>query len=247
MSAHVIVYRITEETERESSVQEAMTEAEWQRLRGAGARHVARRCAALGRGLLRRELGRYLGCSPGRVELAHGVQGKPYLASLTTHCHFNLAHGGDRVAIAVSDAAPVGVDVEWRGRRARVDALASSYFGAEERAQLSAVAREERIYRFFQLWTIKEGVTKALGESLWSTLAAIEVVDRDPVAARLRLSGRAKAASPMQWCHWDLGDEHSLAFAELTAEESGPAAFQATPDGEPEPLTAAPDLRGGQL
>jgi 4'-phosphopantetheinyl transferase len=244
MGARIIVYRVTEETEREPSVQEAMTEAEWQRLRAAGARRGARRCAALGRALLRRELGQYLGCSPGRVDLARGAQGKPYLASPRAYCHFNLAHGGDRVAIAVSDAAPVGVDVEWRGRRARVDALANGYFGAAERAHFIGLSLDDRIYRFFQLWTVKEGITKALGESLWWTLAAIEVIDPYPVAAHLRLSGPAKAASPMQWCHFDLGDEHSVGFAELAADQRAPEAFQAKAGSEPVPLTTEPDLRG---
>lgn len=203
----------------------------------------ARARATVARGLLRLELGERLGCAPGAIRFALGPAGKPALAAGDA-CHFNVSHSHGRVVVAVAPEAPVGVDVEWRERRTRIDALARQCYATNERAGLEALPGGARRYRFFQLWTLKEAVTKALGRGLWGTLAGIRI-DAPPAGpAELRLDGALGCEDPVGWWHFDLGAGYSLALAHLADDATLPHVCHITPDGERAPWPREADLAG---
>ena len=83
--------------------------------------------------------------------------GKPYLADQTGS--FNLSHSGDYVVLARGDGT-VGIDTERYSSVRK--GVAERCCTAEELDWM----RQDEEKRFFQLWTMKESVTKAVGLGL---------------------------------------------------------------------------------
>lgn len=138
-----------------------------------------------GRGLLRRVLSRYLGCSPESLIFEYGSQGKPALGSTVATeappLSFNLSHCDDLLVIAVTRGRQVGVDVE-REREDGLDTagIAERFFSPFERRALDQLAPADRRRGFFSCWTRKEAFIKALGQGLSIPLDAFDVsVDPD--------------------------------------------------------------------
>lgn len=197
----------------------------------------------IARALLRRELAASLGCRPIEVPIARSAEGKPYAATPTAW-HFNVAHSGDYVALAFSRSGPIGVDIEWRPRRARIDALARHYFGTHELTDWRALPRAARHYRFFQLWTLKEAIAKARGTSIWSTLRNAQWTRLEPGNAAVELTGAAREAPPMAWWHFDLGADYSLGVVQLVAPQSPVQVRLLLRDGTRRTLARQPDVSG---
>lgn len=207
------------------------------------AQPAARERALVGRALLRLELAERLGCRPEAVRFAFGPAGKPALAG-SDQWHFNLSHSGNRVVLALAPWAPVGVDVENRARRARIDDLARHHFDPAEHAELEALEPSARRYHFFRLWTLKEAVTKALGGSLWSTLSGIRLTGAATQRAELALGGAAACSAPLAWWHFDLGQGYNLALAQLAGTREVPAIQRVIPGETRDPWALLPDSRG---
>jgi phosphopantetheinyl transferase len=126
-------------------------------------RAADRRGYAIGRGLLRCLLGRYLSRSPAAVNIVAAPSGKPETPGPIT---FNLSHSGDRLLIGVAREMPVGVDIQlidpalpWRDFRTEV-------FSPEEEAALAVANEEAGRLAFFRCWALKEAITKMDGQGL---------------------------------------------------------------------------------
>ncbi len=91
------------------------------------------------------------------AEIKMGKYGKPYIEGK----HFNLAHSGDFVILAVSDFAEVGCDIE-RVKALDYEKTAKIVFHENERKILSSA--EDKQSLFFELWTKKEAFMKCIGE-----------------------------------------------------------------------------------
>jgi 4'-phosphopantetheinyl transferase len=113
-----------------------------------------------------------------RCERPHG---RPTLPG--TGLHASVSHAGEWVAVALSDAGPVGVDVEAVSD-VDIDALASSVLGPAEAGAVNA-ARD-----FFVYWTRKESVMKATGDGLTAPMAQVLVTPPDSPPALLGYPGR---------------------------------------------------------
>jgi len=87
----------------------------------------------VGRGTLRREVGRVLGVSARAVQLELGPQGKPHVIGGP---EVNVSHAGEVVLVAVSSGAPIGVDVELVDERLLDRGVAETSFSARELADL---------------------------------------------------------------------------------------------------------------
>ena len=131
---------------------------------------------AVGRGVLRAVLGRYLERDPGAVEFRYGEHGKPHLApSMGADCAFNLTHSHDLALLAVTQSAAVGVDLEEVRPVTHSQGIADSYFTERESAFLSGCAERSHLDGFFHLWTCKEAYLKACGKGLAKPLREVEV------------------------------------------------------------------------
>ncbi len=222
-----------------------LSDAEREHFDGRGrARHQWGSLVA--RSLLRRELADALGCRPSEVPIARAREGKPYVAT-STPWHFNLAHSGDYVALAFSRSGPIGVDLEWRARRTRIDALARHDFGHRELSDWSELPPAARRYRFFQLWTLKEAIAKARGASVWTTLTNTQWTALEPGAATVDLTGPARQAPPMAWWHFDLGADYSLGVVHLAAPRTPLQLRLLDGNGVRHTLARQPDVSGTEL
>jgi 4'-phosphopantetheinyl transferase len=128
----------------------------------------------LGRGLLRKCLGRYLQLTPETIELAYTDRGRPILPHDET-IQFSISHTHDLVAIAVTAHARVGIDLEYVHTLLDLLELAKRIFSEEDLQTFQALPRGERQAAFFRTWTRKEAYLKARGEGIAEGLRQISV------------------------------------------------------------------------
>jgi 4'-phosphopantetheinyl transferase len=130
------------------------------------------------RGTVRRLLGRRLGRDPRDLRFVEGPQGKPAL--IGGELEFNVSHSGDRVAIAIAEGGPIGVDIEVeQPRMTDLVVLARRYFSPGEALAVEKAAEQapdQAMPLFFTIWTAKEAVIKAVGGGLSIQLASFSVL-----------------------------------------------------------------------
>ena len=112
---------------------------------------------------------------PRHLRFVAGEHGKPMLAAdfARLALHFNLAHTRGLVAMAVSRAAMLGVDVENVAARTAPLPIANRFFTAREAAELAALPLGEQSARFYALWTLKESWLKATGLGIGAGLGHV--------------------------------------------------------------------------
>ena len=118
------------------------------------------------RGTLRIILGHYIGRAPNSLVFHTNPWNKPLLAEDPT-LHFNVSHCRSVALIAVTRAAPVGVDLAVQRPLEERDSLFTRSLCSEERRWLSGhetPARQDAEY--FRLAAGKEAALKALGMGL---------------------------------------------------------------------------------
>ncbi|QQS54742.1 MAG: 4'-phosphopantetheinyl transferase superfamily protein [Candidatus Competibacteraceae bacterium] len=130
----------------------------------------------VGRGLLRELLGAYLNRPVVALRFACGRRGKPLLAGEDAGAglHFNLSHSGDQALYAVA-RREVGVDLECLNRVVSTASVAERVCTPREWAVFQALPAERLREAFFNCWTRKEAIAKALGGGLASGLRNLEV------------------------------------------------------------------------
>jgi 4'-phosphopantetheinyl transferase len=167
-----------------------------------------RRAYVAAHALLRLLLAHVTGRPAEGFRFAVTEHGKPYLAE--TQLHVSLSHCRGMVAVAVTTAGEVGVDVEALDRRAD-PAIAERFFAPEEVQALRAVPDEAaRAEHFMRLWTLKEAFIKALGKGLAQPLDQFAFVGLEPV--RLVVHDPTIGAAE-NWAFWQHGlDGHVLAL-----------------------------------
>jgi len=154
--------------------------------------------------LLRLVAGRRIGVAARQVAVDRScpgcgrAHGKPVLRDASAP-YVSVSHSGELVAVAVTDAAPIGVDVEAVVERDHA-ALATTFLAATETVDGAS--------GFYTLWTRKEAVVKATGDGLRMPLR--QVLVGDP-AGPARLVGYGDEVLP--GCLRDLSLEPGYAGA----------------------------------
>jgi len=124
---------------------------------------------AAGRLLLRQALLRTCGAAAGGWRIQAVNRGAPRLVTDTDVPApvVSLSHSGDVVLCGVVEGGALGVDVErCVPRRCGWAALAGRALHPVERARLEALSDPARWRGFYQAWTLKEALAKALGIGL---------------------------------------------------------------------------------
>lgn len=128
----------------------------------------------IARAALRTLLGSLLTLDPAQVPLETGAQGKPAVPGIPLH--FNLAHTGEIILIALCRNCEVGIDVEHNSREVEALDIARSSFSAREIDALENILNADELQRaFFRCWTRKEAIIKADGRGLSLPLASFNV------------------------------------------------------------------------
>ena len=191
-----------------------------------------RRQFTLCRAALRALLCDRLGCRNDQLSFGTSRYGKPHalLDGSRARVGFNVSHGGVHGLIALAPAARVGVDVEECDDRRDLDGIARRVFTAAEQAQLARLDGADKVRLFFDLWTMKEALMKALGTGFYLSPSTFEI----PPA--LRRGGRSAGFRfPQQpatrWRLENLGNaDFAAAVAwELSVEPDAPAAAARRP------------------
>ncbi|NYE25975.1 4'-phosphopantetheinyl transferase family protein [Pigmentiphaga litoralis] len=128
-------------------------------------------CARAG---LRQVLGDVMGLRPGHVVFETSRHGKPQLqvaCAMDDSLHFNVSHAGEYVLIALSTDRDVGVDIERRDPTLDIPELEPHILSDREwRADVTQRPR------FFDCWTAKEAVLKAIGIGVAAHLRDLSVL-----------------------------------------------------------------------
>lgn len=185
---------------------ETLSPEEWMR---AGRLHFERdrdRFLAA-RGLVRTILARYLDTDPHEIAFAAGPHGKPEIREPATLLRFNVSHSDDLMLLAVTHGREIGIDLEHMQPHLSFETLADHYFEPEEAWELRQLPREERAWKFYDVWTCTEARLKAGGVGLahgarvadperWSLL---KLAPAEGFAAALAVEG---ADFHLECCAW---------------------------------------------
>jgi 4'-phosphopantetheinyl transferase len=136
-------------------------------------REQDRRRFVTGGWLLRTAAAAFLGVHPAAVPVVRSCpqcdrpHGKPRISrgSPPAELHVSVSHSGDRVAVALSTAGPVGVDVE-AVPTGPPEELARRALSPAERAYLADLPAHAQNAAFARLWVCKEAALKAAGHGL---------------------------------------------------------------------------------
>lgn len=115
----------------------------------------------ISQGGLRLLLSHYLGIPPKEIQIGKLSKGKPYSIDNPNLC-FNMSNSGRKVVYAFSMDEDVGIDLEKIRELPDLDELIEKNYIPSERDYINKLP-EQRQYRFFQFWTIKEAYLKAIG------------------------------------------------------------------------------------
>lgn len=142
----------------------------------------------------------------------------------------SVSHSDDAVAIAVSGAGPIGVDVEALRRVSDlVPAVQEAVFTPAERDELHALPATDRLPAALRLWTLKEAVLKSTGDGLVRAPSTIELSglvgparldrfdERDDLVGAVHLFDLAPTLQP----YVVPGEEATAAFASPVREPGG--------------------------
>ncbi|MEN3539908.1 4'-phosphopantetheinyl transferase superfamily protein [Microbispora sp. ZYX-F-249] len=131
-----------------------------------------RRRFLTGARLLRLAAGARLGISPGNVVVDRTCpdcdkhHGRPSIRAGGTVLHASVSHSGDRVAVALTSEAPLGVDVEELVPAGSVEDLVQCALTPRERDVVLALPEHEQYEAFVRIWVCKEAALKATGHGL---------------------------------------------------------------------------------
>lgn len=146
-----------------------------------------RKTAVISRGSVRIILSQLLGIPPETIQFITNAHGKPALMP-PAPLHFNVAHSGDFVLVAVAKTA-VGVDIEKIKPAIEYGMIAQRYFSEWETAVFHTIPAADQPQAFYNCWTRKEAYLKAIGTGLTTKLDSFDVefrADREPKLLKTR-------------------------------------------------------------
>ena len=216
--ATVIHVDLTPHAAREADAWSWLDEEErrrWRRYQHDG----PRRRFALCRAALRAVLCKQLGCRNEQLALGISDFGKPYAVvhGVAAPASFNVSHSGAHGLIAFATEGRLGVDVEERDAPRDLNALISTVLAPDEQAELALARGDRKVHLFFNFWTIKEALIKAVGRGLSLDMSRLEI----PLAMRHGSTTSIFRFPQLPTVRWRLEDLGNRNFAAALAHEMG--------------------------
>lgn len=116
------------------------------------------------RAVLRNILAKHLGTLPQDLEFVRNSYGKPFVRGVDLE--FNMSHSRDSAYYTVAVDFSVGIDVEFYNRKKDIFNIAQNVFSSHELDFFLNLSKLKRQDFFFNTWTKKEAVIKAMGLGL---------------------------------------------------------------------------------
>jgi 4'-phosphopantetheinyl transferase len=160
----------------------------------------------------RKVLARHLNCNPQDVAIDIEPDRRPVLSHYSPEqLDFNLSHSRNWVVVAVSEKLNrIGIDVEFQRHNLDYSGLAERVFSLAEQKQLASLEGRARQSYFYQIWTIKESISKALGLGMKMGFGKIDInIDGE----NLVLKSIPSQIKDWQIVGFELNQKFSLAFA----------------------------------
>lgn len=171
-----------------------LSDDEWERARRFH-KVVDRNRWVTSRFRLRTVLAEATGLQAAEITFGYRPTGKPFMQNAGVQCpEFNLTHSSDALLVAISQAAPVGIDIEPLRALADVESMANHALSASESERLMACNLTHRSQCFLEYWTQKEAVIKAFGKGL----SNLKQLDLEAPEVRLP-GGRRQRAGKNGW------------------------------------------------
>ena len=134
-------------------------------------RFAGREQFVISRGIIRRILSDYLAQPPAAINFHYGQHGKPGVDGL----QFNVSHSRSTVAVILSDAYSVGIDIEFLDREINLDQVAKLLLSPVALASWQDLPVSQKRQSLFEIWTAKEAYLKARGLGLDRSLQKIDI------------------------------------------------------------------------
>lgn len=178
------------------------------------------------RGILRQIIGDYLSVDPGKIEFNYRQHGKPTLTDIfsDTRLCFNVSYSGELALLAFTFDREVGVDIEYIRGIADMEQIVEHFFTDTEKKVFCNLSQHMRKEVFFQIWTRKEALLKAIGKGLYLSLDAFDVlpVSEKPVIF-LDKDVKLNSEKKKKWYLEDLNTHPGFAAAYAV---EGPASYR---------------------
>ena len=137
------------------------------------------RALIVSRGVLRGLLGTYLRLPPSSLEFHYNAYGKPFLSPVRAQAiEFNVSHSGERALFAFAREVSVGVDLEAIRPLTDLAGMVTTCLAPSEQERFGALPADQRLTSFFQVWTRKEALSKAIGTGILDARLNLESLDR---------------------------------------------------------------------
>jgi 4'-phosphopantetheinyl transferase len=127
--------------------------------------------------LLRIELAKVLGVKARLINICLTDYGKPFIPD--TDLPFSISRAKNLFAFAIGESNQyLGVDIEQVKPEIDFMSITRNYFSASEQKLISSLKRRDDQKRtFFELWTRKEALLKAIGVGISGELRKVEVLE----------------------------------------------------------------------
>ena len=173
-----------------------------------------------GRALIRGVVAAELGVAPKDVVIDASCFdcGKPHGKPKVDGLEVSISHSGNWVALALTDATPIGVDVE-EVRDAEVDGLAGIAFSPAELVAFEKVPTVRKKEAFFTYWSRKEAVVKATGKGMSVAMSKLTLSAYDEPPRVVASNAAEVDVAAVHMVDLDAGSDYRACVAVFGADE----------------------------
>ena len=130
----------------------------------------------LSHGLLRYLLSLYAERKPQEIQYLVNQFGKPFLKDDNCALQFNMSHSKDYAAYIIALEDQVGIDIEWKDRDTNIQEIFELVLSPTEVTNFNQLSSEEKFHEFYDIWTKKEAIIKAIGQGFSYPIKTIEIM-----------------------------------------------------------------------
>ncbi|MBQ0027569.1 MAG: 4'-phosphopantetheinyl transferase superfamily protein [Lachnospiraceae bacterium] len=136
---------------------------------------------SLGAGILFEKALDDIGVPKNERVIGYGEHGKPQLELHPEVC-FNISHSGKYAVLVINTQGNIcGCDVEYINNKRKIENIAKRILTASEAEminEINASDHNEGIRAFYDIWTVKESIVKAIGIGLGIEFSDIDIAAR---------------------------------------------------------------------